>query len=84
MKDTLKDKFLYFCAAESDEDYFNNSLIYLCANDENGSYGLIIKRTVEIKLKDFFSSISTKLEKKLNSGKIILGGPVQPMSVYVI
>ena len=42
MKDTLKDKFLYFCAAESDEDYFNNSLIYLCANDENGSYGLII------------------------------------------
>ena len=39
MKDTLKDKFLYFCAAESDEDYFNNSLIYLCANDENGSYG---------------------------------------------
>ena len=54
MKDTLKDKFLYFCAAESDEDYFNNSLIYLCANDENGSYGLIINRTVEIILNDFF------------------------------
>ena len=84
MKDTLKDKFLYFCAPESDEDYFNNSLIFLCANDDNGSYGLIINRTVEIKLRDYFSSVSTKLEKKLNSGKIILGGPVQPMSVYVL
>tara|TARA_B100000123_G_scaffold139832_1_gene103239 strand:+ start:540 stop:1097 length:558 start_codon:yes stop_codon:yes gene_type:complete len=84
MKDTLKDKFLYFCAPDSVEDYFNNSLIFLCANDDNGSYGLIINRTVEIKLRDYFSSVSTKLEKKLNSGKIILGGPVQPMSVYVL
>jgi putative transcriptional regulator len=39
---------------------------------------------VEIKLTDFFSSISSKLEAKLNSGKIVLGGPVQPMSVYVL
>ena len=84
MNNSLKDKFLYYCAPESDDDYFNNSLIYLCANDNQGSYGLIINRTVEIKLTDFFSSISSKLEAKLNSGKIVRGGPVQPMSVYVL
>ena len=45
MNNSLKDKFLYYCAPESDDDYFNNSLIYLCANDNKGSYGLIINRT---------------------------------------
>ena len=45
MNSSLKDKFLYYCAPESDDDYFNNSLIYLCANDNKGSYGLIINRT---------------------------------------
>ena len=35
MNNSLKDKFLYYCAPESDDDYFNNSLIYLCANDNN-------------------------------------------------
>ena len=54
MNNSLKDKFLYYCAPESNDDYFNNSLIYLCANDNKGSYGLIINRTVEIKLTDFF------------------------------
>ena len=30
MNNNLKDKFLYFCNAENDEDYFSKTLIYLC------------------------------------------------------
>ena len=37
MNNSLKDKFLYYCATESDDDYFNNSLIYLFANDNKSN-----------------------------------------------
>ena len=66
MNNSLKDKFLYYCAPESDDDYFNNSLIYLCANDNKGSYGLIINRTVEIKLTDKKNNIYSFVKDKNN------------------
>ena len=55
MNNSLKDKFLYFCNAENEEDYFSKTLIYLCESNSEGSFGIIINRTVEIRLKDFFS-----------------------------
>ena len=84
MNNNLKDKFLYFCNAENDEDYFSKTLIYLCENNSEGSFGIIINRTVEIRLKDFFSSASEDIEAKLNKEKIVIGGPVEPMTVYII
>ena len=33
----LKNNFLYFSHSEDDENYFNNSLIYLCKNNAEGS-----------------------------------------------
>ena len=48
MNNSLKDKFLYFCNAENEEDYFSKTLIYLCESNSEGSFGIIINRTVEI------------------------------------
>ena len=67
MNNSLKDKFLYFCNAENEEDYFSKTLIYLCESNSDGSFGIIINRTVEIRLKDFFSSASEDIEAKLNN-----------------
>ena len=84
MNNSLKDKFLYFCNAENEEDYFSKTLIYLCESNSEGSFGIIINRTVEIRLKDFFSSASEDIEAKLNKEKIVIGGPVEPMTIYII
>jgi len=73
MNNNLKDKFLYFCNAENDEDYFSKTLIYLCENNSEGSFGIIINRTVEIRLKDFFSSAKrrhrSKVKQRENSNR---------------
>ena len=84
MKDSLKNRFIYFCSPESEEDYFSRTLIYICENNSEGSFGIIINRSVEIRLKDFFSSANEEIEAKLNKEKIVIGGPVEPMTVYIL
>lgn len=84
MSDSLKNRFIYFCSPDSEEDYFARTLIYVCENNNDGSFGIILNRSVEIRLKDFFSSASEEIEAKLNKEKIVIGGPVEPMTVYVL
>ena len=84
MKDSLKNRFIYFCSPENEEDYFSRTLIYICENNSEGSFGIIINRSVEIRLKDFFSSANEEIEAKLNKEKIVIGGPVEPMTVYIL
>ena len=63
----LKNNFLYFSHSEDDENYFNNSLIYLCKNNAEGSFGLIINKRIQIKLKDFSLQPDKELEEKLQA-----------------
>ena len=80
----LKNNFLYFSHSEDDENYFNNSLIYLCKNNAEGSFGLIINKRIQIRLKDFSLQPDKELEEKLNDNRVFLGGPVSPFSPFVI
>jgi putative transcriptional regulator len=84
MSDSLKNRFIYFCSPDSEDDYFARTLIYVCENNNDGSFGIILNRSVEIRLKDFFSSANEEIEAKLNKEKIVIGGPVEPMTVYVL
>jgi putative transcriptional regulator len=84
MSDSLKNRFIYFCSPDSEEDYFARTLIYICENNDEGSFGIILNRSVEIRLKDFFSSANEEIEAKLNKEKIVIGGPVEPMTVYIL
>ncbi len=84
MPDSLKNRFIYFCSPDSEEDYFARTLIYICENNDEGSFGIILNRSVEIRLKDFFSSANEEIEAKLNKEKIVIGGPVEPMTVYIL
>ena len=49
----LENSFLYFCHTDEKENYFNNSLIYLCKNDKEGSFGIVINKKGKNKFKRF-------------------------------
>ena len=53
MNNELVNNFLYFCQPYEEENYFKNTLIYLCKNDEEGSFGIIINKKVKINLRTF-------------------------------
>tara|TARA_B100000900_G_scaffold407917_1_gene421385 strand:+ start:689 stop:1246 length:558 start_codon:yes stop_codon:yes gene_type:complete len=84
MTNELVNNFLFFCQHDNEEDYFKNSLIYLCKNDKDGSFGIIINKRVDINLKDFSLKPDKELEAILNNDKVFLGGPVTPFSPFVI
>ena len=84
MNNELVNNFLYFCQPYEEENYFKNTLIYLCKNDEEGSFGIIINKKVKINLKDFSLKPDEELEAILNDNKVFLGGPVTPFSPFVL
>ena len=82
MTNSLKNKFLYYSPSEYEEkDYFANSLIYICENNDEGSLGLIINRSIDVQMVD--NSLDGKKKKHLNQ-KIALGGPVESTSIFVL
>ena len=60
---------------------FSRTVILLCNHDEQGSFGLIINRTTNLKARDLFSNIDI-----LNAynEKIYLGGPVSQSMVFFL
>ena len=84
MINELENSFLYFCQTGEEENYFKNALIYLCKNDTEGSFGIIVNKKVKINLKDFSLQPDAELEAILNNDKVFLGGPVTPFSPFII
>jgi len=82
MTDSLRNKFLYYSPAEYvEKDYFADSLIYICENNKEGSFGLIVNRSIDVQMVDNFTDIK---EKRLLDQKIALGGPVESTSIFVL
>ena len=82
MNDSLRNKFLYYSPTEYEEkDYFADSLIYVCENNEGGSVGLIVNRSIDVQMDDNFLDVK---EKKHFNQKIALGGPVESTSIFVL
>ena len=55
---------------------FSRTVILLCDHDEQGSFGLVINRSTQLKAPDLFLNIN--ILKSYNE-KIYLGGPVSPV-----
>ena len=71
MNDSLRNKFLYYSPKEYEEkDYFADSLIYVCENNEGGSVGLIVNRSIDVQMDDNFLDVKEK--KHFNQKKTIL------------
>ncbi len=61
-----------------DEDYFRRAIIFLCENNNEGSFGFVINNFINIKLCDLdetFPDIETKIS---------LGGPMEINSLYFL
>ena len=60
---------------------FSRTVILLCNHNEQGSFGLVINRSAELKAPDLFSSID--ILKSYNE-KIYIGGPVSQSMVFYL
>ena len=80
MNNNLKDKFLYFCNSENDKNYFSKTLIYLCENNEEGSFGIIINRNISFSVKKKIGNAvcRNKIKRRLRS---IMNDAVKKISI---
>ena len=60
---------------------FSRTVILLCDHDEQGSFGLVINRSTQLKAPDLFININ--ILKSYNE-KIYLGGPVSQSMVFFL
>ena len=60
---------------------FSRTVILLCNHDEQGSFGLVINRSTQLKAPDLFLNIN--ILKSYNE-KIYLGGPVSQSMVFFL
>ena len=60
---------------------FSRTVILLCGHDEQGSFGLVINRSTQLKAPDLFLNIN--ILKSYNE-KIYLGGPVSQSMVFFL
>ena len=60
---------------------FSRTVILLCDHDEQGSFGLVINRSTQLKAPDLFLNIN--ILKSYNE-KIYLGGPVSQSMVFFL
>ena len=81
---SCKDKFLYFSPSEKDISYFTDSLIYICDHNSQGSMGVVLNRSTNIKTEDLFNSLKLDLKDSLKQESLLLGGPVNPDAVFVL
>ena len=60
---------------------FSRTVILLCNHNEQGSFGLVINRSTELKAPDLFSGIDVL---KSYNEKIYIGGPVSQSMVFYL
>ena len=60
---------------------FSRTVILLCDHDEQGSFGLVINRSTQLKAPDLFLNINIL---KYYNEKIYLGGPVSQSMVFFL
>jgi len=80
----LTDSFLYF-SEKNIEDFFYDSLIYICEHDERGAFGLVINQPLKLTTKKLFKSFQLNASNLVNDlDRVMQGGPVDADKVFVL
>lgn len=61
-----------------EDPYFSRTLIILCDHNDEGSFGFVLNRYIELDLPDLLENLPE------TAGRISLGGPVENNSLYYI
>ncbi|MDF2939582.1 MAG: YqgE/AlgH family protein [Gammaproteobacteria bacterium] len=68
-----------------DNTPFERAVVYLCQHNAEGAIGMVINRTVDLKLGEVFRQMEiTVSSPALNEATVLAGGPVQPHSGFVL
>lgn len=78
----LKHHFL-LAMPQLDDQWFGQSVCYICSHDESGCMGLIINKPMGMDLSDIFSELNIESEKK-SAQSIMQGGPVSPEQGFIL
>ena len=80
----LTDSFLYF-SEKNMEDFFYDSLIYICEHDERGAFGLVINQPLKLTTKKLFKSLNLSADTLVHDlDRVMQGGPVDVDKVFVL
>lgn len=68
----------------SDDPFFQESVVYICKHDEDGAIGLTINKPSPITIDLIFSAVNRSVPPKMRSENVMMGGPVQIERGYVL
>jgi putative transcriptional regulator len=63
--------------------YFKRSIVLLAEHNKDGTFGLVLNRTTDLKLSEILTSSEFKIPDEFDS-KIYIGGPVKTDSLFFI
>ena len=67
------------------EDFFYDSLIYICEHDERGAFGLVINQPLKLTTKKLFKSLKLNANSLVHDlDRVMQGGPVDVDKVFVL
>ena len=67
------------------EDFFYDSLIYICEHDERGAFGLVINQPLKLTTKKLFKSLQLNANSLVHDlDRVMQGGPVDVDKVFVL
>ena len=80
----LTDSYIYF-SEKNKEDFFYDSLIYICEHDTGGAFGLIVNKPSRLSTRKLFKSLKLQIPNTINDfDRVMHGGPVDADKVFVI
>lgn len=81
---SLKDQFLIAMPNMADPS-FSHTVTYMCQHNEEGALGIVINRTLGLKLGDIFEQMNIESSSEIiRNTPIFAGGPVQQERGFVI
>lgn len=65
------------------DDFFEQTIIYIARHDEQGAYGLVINRPADLDIKQVFEDLDLPTDH-LQPHDILVGGPVRPEAGFIL
>lgn len=83
-EDTLRNHFLIAMPSLADDNFFH-TVTYICEHNREGAMGIVINRTLELKMGELLSQLDIETtDPNLSQGPVYQGGPVTPEQGFIL
>lgn len=81
----LQDHFL-IAMPDMEDDYFENTVIYICEHNQNGSMGLILNQPTDLSIAELCSKMNfmMKSDRTYGDGLVLAGGPLHTDRGFIL